>query len=62
MMKKITEVNGSVSDLIAVLQEIQKEYCDMHVAVCGVYPIQIYWDMDNGAIILDDQDGLEEEE
>ena len=62
MMKKITEVNGSISDLIAVLQEIQKEYCDIQVAVCGVQPIQIYWDMDNGAIILDSEDDLEEEE
>ena len=59
-MKKITAVNGGVSDLIAVLQTILEDYCDMNVSVCGVMPIQIYWDDDNGVIVLDDNPNLEE--
>lgn len=61
-MKKITAVNGSLSDLIAVLQTVQEDYCDMNVSVGGVQPIQIYWDDENGAIVLDDDANLGEEE
>lgn len=62
MMKKITAVNGSISDLINVLNTVQEDYCDMNIAVCGVQPIQIYWDNEHGTIVLDDNPDLEEEE
>ena len=61
-MKKITAVNGGVSDLIAVLGTVLEDYCDMNVSVCGVMPIQIYWDDDNGYIVLDSNPDLEDEE
>ena len=61
-MKKIAKVNGSLSDLITVLQNIQNEYCDMNVSVCGVMPVQIYWDNEHGTIVLDSEENLEEGE
>ena len=61
-MKKITAVNGSLSDLIAILQTVLEDYGDMDVTVCGVMPIQIYYDSEHCGIVLDDDPHLEEEE
>lgn len=61
-MKKVCAVNGSVSDLVKVLNGILEDYCDMNISVCGVMPVQVYWDDNNGTIILDNNADLEDEE
>lgn len=61
MVKKITAVNGNLSDLINVLNTVLEDYGDMEVVVCGVRPINIYHADDVGAILLDDNANLEED-
>lgn len=59
-MKKIAEVNGHVSLLIEELQNVYGKYGDVEVTVCGVQPIQIYLDDENGVIVLDENADLED--
>ena len=61
-MRKITAVNGNLSDLVAVLNTVLQDEGDMDVTVCGAMPIHIYCDDKNHGIILDSEGNLEEEE
>ena len=59
-MKKITAVNGCISDLIAILRTVQEDYCDLPVAIGGQTVVNMYWDEENGYLVLDDNPNLEE--
>lgn len=59
MIRKVTAVNGNLSDLINALNEVLKDCGDMEVTVCGVRPINIYHADGMNAIVLDDDSNLE---
>ena len=59
-MKKITAVNGCISDLIAILQTVQEDYGNLPVSIGGQTIVNMYWDNENGYLVLDDDANLEE--
>ena len=60
-IKKIAEVNGNISNLVATLNEALEKYGDIEVTVCGTKGINIYHSSNTDTIVLDDSAYLEEE-